>query len=186
MNAIIIGGIILFIIITIIIYNGLIGKKNQVENAFGSIDVMLKKRYDLIPNLVESVKAYMKHEKETLTNITAMRTEAISGSCSVEEKIQLENQISGMMHNIMVAVENYPDLKASEQFTLLQRSWNEAEEQISAARRAYNAAVTDYNNGVEQFPSSIFASKLGYQRKAVFIIPEIERQNLNAGAMFEN
>lgn len=186
MSTIVIGGIILFLIIPIVIYNGLVGKKNQVENAFGSMDVMLKKRYDLIPNLVESVKAYMKHEKETLTNITALRTQAMSGSCSTEERVQLENQISGMMRNIMVAVENYPNLKASEQFTMLQRSWNEAEEQISAARRSYNASVTDYNNGVEQFPSNIFASMLGYQRKAVFVIPDVERQNVNAGALFGN
>ncbi len=183
---IIIGAVALLFIIVILIYNNLVGKRNQVENAFGSIDVMLKKRYDLIPNLVESVKAYMKHEKETLTNITAMRARAISGNISSDEKVQIENQISGMMRNIMVAVENYPDLKASEQFTMLQRSWNEAEEQISAARRSYNASVTDYNNAVETFPSNIFASMFGHKRKEVFVIPEVERQNISAKAMFGN
>ena len=183
----IIAGVIGFVIIVvIIIYNNLVGARNQVENAFGSIDVMLKKRYDLIPNLVESVKSYMKHEKDTLTNITAMRAKAISGNVSNDEKVQIENQLSGMMRNIMVAVENYPDLKASEQFTMLQRSWNETEEQISAARRAYNASVTAYNNAVEKFPSSIFASMFGHKRKQVFEIPEVERQNISAKSMFNN
>lgn len=183
---IVIAAAVLLFIVVIIIYNSLVSKRNQVENAFAGIDVMLKKRYDLIPNLVESVKAYMKHEKETLTSITAMRAKAISGNLSDDEKVQMENQISGMMRNIMVAVENYPDLKASEQFTMLQRSWNEAEEQISAARRAYNASVTDYNNAVETFPSTIFASMFGHKRKQVFVIPEVERQNISAKALFGN
>lgn len=181
-----IGAVVLLLLIVIFIYNNLVSKRNQVENAFGSIDVMLKKRYDLIPNLVETVKTYMKHEKETLTNITAMRAKAISGNISTDEKIQIENQISGMMRNIMVAVENYPDLKATEQFTQLQRSWNEAEEQISAARRAYNASVTDYNTTVETFPSAIFASAFGHKRKEVFVIPEAERQNISAKNLFGN
>ncbi|MEJ0033930.1 MAG: LemA family protein [Bacteroidota bacterium] len=181
-----IGGVVLLIIIVIGIYNNLVGARNQVENAFGSIDVMLKKRYDLIPNLVESVKAYMKHEKDTLTSITELRAKAISGNLSTEERIDVENKLSGMMRNVMVAVESYPELKADSQFTMLQRSWNEAEEQISAARRAYNAAVTSYNNACEKFPSSIFASMFGHKRKAVFVIPEVERQNISAKALFGN
>lgn len=181
-----IGGVVLLIIIVIGIYNNLVGARNQVENAFGSIDVMLKKRYDLIPNLVETVKAYMKHEKETLTSITELRTKAISGNLSNEEKIEVENKLSGMMRSVMVAVESYPELKADSQFTMLQRSWNEAEEQISAARRSYNAAVTSYNNAVEKFPSSLFASMFGHKRKQVFVIPEVERQNISAKAMFSN
>lgn len=183
---IIIGAAVLVLIIIAGIYNSLVSKRNQVENAFGSIDVMLKKRYDLIPNLVESVKAYMKHEKETLANITSMRTKALSGNISTDEKVQLENSISGMMRGIMVAVENYPELKASEQFTMLQRSWNEAEEQISAARRAYNSSVTEYNNAVETFPSNVFASLFGHRRKEVFVIQEAERQNISAKSMFGN
>lgn len=168
------------------IYNNLVGARNQVENAFGSIDVMLKKRYDLIPNLVETAKAYMKHERETLTSITEMRTRAIAPNISTDEKVQLENHISGMMKSVMVSVENYPDLKASEQFTMLQRSWNETEEQISAARRNYNASVTAYNNAVEKFPSNIFASMFGHKRKYVLEIPETERQNVSAKAMFNS
>lgn len=183
---IVIGGVVLLVIIIVAIYNNLVGSRNQVENAFGSIDVMLKKRYDLIPNLVETVKAYMKHEKETLTSITELRTRAVSGNLSNEERVEVENKMSGLMRNVMVAVESYPELKADSQFTMLQRSWNEAEEQISAARRAYNAAVTSYNNAVEKFPSSIFASMFGHKRKAVFVIPEVERQNISAKAMFGN
>jgi LemA protein len=179
----VVGFIILLIILT---YNNLVGSKNQVENAFGSIDAMLKKRYDLIPNLVETVKVYMKHERETLASITEMRTKAVSGTISNDEKVQLDNQLSGMMRSVMVAVENYPDLKANDQFSMLQRSWNEAEEQISAARRAFNAAVTSYNNAVEKFPSNIFASMFGYKRRQVFEIPEVERQNISAKNMFGN
>lgn len=175
-----------FVLIAVLIYNGLVGARNNVENAFGSIDAMLKKRYDLIPNLVETVKVYMKHEKDTLTSITELRTKAISGNISPDEKVQVENQLARAMRNVMVAVERYPELKADSQFTMLQRSWNEAEEQISAARRAYNAAVTDYNNAVEKFPSSIFAAIFGHKRKQVLVIPEVERQNISAKALFNS
>ena len=174
------------LIFPILIYNNLVGSRNAIENAFGSIDAMLKKRYDLIPNLVETAKAYMKYEKETLTSITEMRTKAVSGNMSNDEKVDVENKLSGMMRSVMVAVENYPDLKANDQFVMLQRSWNEAEEQISAARRSYNAAVTDYNNAVEKFPSNIFANMFGHKRRQVFEIPEAERQNVSAKTMFGN
>ncbi len=187
MSPFIIPGIIGFIvIIAIVIYNNLVGSKNQVENAFGTIDAMLKKRYDLIPNLVETVKAYMKHEKDTLTEITSMRAKAMSGSPTTDEKVHMENQLAGLMRNVMVAVEQYPELKASEQFNMLQRSWNETEEQISAARRAYNASVTDYNNAVQKFPSNLFAFMFGHKKMEVFVIPEAERQNVSAKAMFGN
>ncbi len=176
-----------FVLIMIVfIYNNLVGSRNSVENAFGSIDAMLKKRYDLIPNLVETVKVYMKHEKDTLTQVTELRAKAMSGTISTDEKVGLENQLSGMMRNVMVAVESYPDLKASEQFSMLQRSWNEAEEQISAARRNYNSAVTQYNNAIEKFPSNILAGMFNHKRKPVFEIPEAERQNVSAKSMFNN
>jgi LemA protein len=170
----------------VFIYNNLVGSRNSVENAFGSIDAMLKKRYDLIPNLVETVKVYMKHEKDTLTQITELRNKATSSTISQDEKVGLENKLSGLMRNVMVAVESYPDLKASEQFTMLQRSWNEAEEQIAAARRAYNSAVTQYNNAVDKFPSNIFASMFNHKRKPVFEIPQAERENVSAKSLFSN
>ena len=183
---IVIGGVVLLIIIIISIYNNLVGARNQVENAFGSIDVMLKKRYDLIPNLVESVKAYMKHEKDTLTSITELRTKAVSGNLSTEERIDVENKLTGMMRNVMVAVESYPELKADSQFTMLQRSWNEAEEQISAARRAYNAAVTDYNNAIEMFPTNLAASAMGYARQPLLTAPPAEREPIAVGPLSGN
>lgn len=172
--------------ILVIAYNNLISARNSVEQAFGSIDAMLKKRYDLIPNMVETVKVYMKHEKDILSQVTELRTKALSTTISTDERVSLENQLSGMMRNVMVSVENYPDLKASEQFTLLQRSWNEAEEQISAARRAYNSSVTQYNNAVEKFPSNILANMFNHKRKLVFEIPDTERQNVSAKVLFGN
>jgi len=168
-----------------IMYNSLINKNNQVENAFGGMDAQLKKRYDLIPNLVKSVKTYMKHEAETLTEITELRTKAMSGKISDDEKVSLDNAITSKLGGIMVAVENYPDLKASDNFNQLQRSLNEVEEQISASRRAYNATITSYNNGVEMFPTNILAGMMNMQRKNVFEIPETERENVDVGDLFD-
>jgi LemA protein len=165
-------------------YNGLIGKKNSVENAFASIDTILKKRYDLIPNLVAAVKQYMEHEKGILENITALRAKALSGNVSSDEAITLNNEINKAMGGIMVAVENYPDLKANQNFMDLQRSLNEVEEQLSAARRAFNAAVTDFNNAVEMFPTNIMAGLMSYTRRQLFEIPEVERQNPDVKNLF--
>ena len=169
-----------------IVYNGLVGKRNQVENAFAGMDTMLKKRYDLIPNLVASVKQYAKHEATTLEEITALRAKAISGNVSSEESVALNNQITKSLGGIMVAVENYPELKANENFLQLQRSLNETEEQISAARRAFNASVTDYNNAVEMFPSNILAGMMNFKRKTLFEIPETQRENVDVKHLFEN
>lgn len=180
----VIVGLVAFGLISV--YNNLVGSRNNVDSAFGSIDAMLKKRYDLIPNLVESVKVYMNHEKDTLMQVTELRTKAVSGSVSTEEKVAIDNQLSSMMRKVMVAVEGYPDLKSSEQFTMLQRSWNEAEEQIAASRRAYNSAVTEYNNAVEKFPSNLLAGIFGHKRKTVFEIPQAERENVSAKNLFAN
>lgn len=173
-------------LIAIMVYNGLIRKKNEVDNAFGGIDVQLKKRYDLIPNLVATVQQYASQEKELLEKITQLRAKAVGGNLSNDEKVDLDNQISGALRNIMVSVENYPDLKASENFLNLQRSLNEVESQISAARRAYNAAVTDFNNGIETFPGNLMAGMMGLSRKQVFEIPETERQNVNVKDLFKS
>ena len=167
-------------------YNTLVGKKNDVENIFAGVDAVLKKRYDLVPNLVAAVKNYMKHEAGLLTEITELRARASSGRISDDEKVDLDNKLSRALGGIMIAVENYPDLKASQNFMQLQRSLNEIEEQISAARRAYNAAVTDYNNAVEMFPTNIAAGMMNYQRKQVFEISEQERQNVNVGDLFQS
>ncbi len=175
----------ILILIPVLMYNGLVNKKNQVLNAFASIDTMLKKRVDLIPNLVQTVKTYMKHEEKVLTGITEMRAKATSGQLTDDDRVALDNQISKAIGGIMVAVENYPDLKANENFIQLQRSLNEIEEQISAARRAYNTSVTNYNNAIEMFPTNIMASMMSYGRKQLFEIPKKERENVNVGQLFK-
>lgn len=181
---IIISVVLVFVISIVSMYNGLIRRRNEVDNAFGGMDVQLKKRYDLIPNLVSTVKQYAQHEKDLLTKVTEMRAKATSGKLSNDEKVALDNQISAGMKGIMVAVESYPDLKASANFMNLQRTLNEVESQISAARRTYNAVITMYNNGIQTFPRNIIARKMKMQTKHVFEIPEVERQNVDVNSMF--
>lgn len=183
---IIIAVIVILGLIVMSMYNGLIRKKNEVANAFGGMDVQLKKRYDLIPNLISTVKQYMNHERELLTKVTELRTKAMDAGLSDESKVDLDNQITHAMKGIMVAVENYPDLKANQNFLNLQRTMNEVESQISASRRAYNAAVTDFNNGVQMFPTSIMAGMMKLTTKKVFEIPDVERQNYNAKDLFNS
>ncbi len=175
---------ILFVIV--LIYNGLIGKKNQVKNVFGTIDVLLKKRYDLIPQLVAAVKGYMRHERSLLQEITEARARAVSGRLSDDEQVLLDNTVSKQLGGIMLAVENYPDLKADKSFMHLQRTMTEVEEQISAARRAYNAAVEAFNNAVEMFPTNIIASMMGYKARNFFEISEDQRENVDAGDLLED
>lgn len=182
MTGLIILGVIALILI--LMYNSLISRKNQVENIFGSVDTVLKKRFDLIPNLVSSVQQYMAHEKELLEKITQWRSQAMKPDISQEKKIELDAKMSSALGSIMVAVENYPDLKANENIMHLQRTLTEVEAQISAARRAYNQAVTDYNNAIEMFPTNIMANMMHYQRKAVFEINESERENVNVKELF--
>ena len=181
---IIIVAIVVIGLIIVDMYNGLIRKKDEVENAFGGMDVQLKKRYALISNLISTVKQYMTHEKELLTKVTELRSQAISGTVSNEQKVDLDNQITGEMKGIMVAVENYPDLKANENFMKLQKTMNEVESQISAARRAYNASITDFNNGVQMFPSSIVAGMMKLSAKKVFQIPEVQGENVSINDLF--
>lgn len=181
---IIISAVVLLAIIITAMYNGLIRRRNEVDNAFGGMDVQLKKRYDLIPNIVATVKQYAAHEKDLLTKVTEMRAKATNGNLSADEKVALDNQISAGMKSIMVAVENYPDLKASENFINLQRTLNEVESQISAARRTYNAVITDYNNGIQTFPQNILAGMMKMTKKEVFVIPETERQNVDVKSLF--
>jgi LemA protein len=179
------GGAALVFFVAIAIYNGLVGKKNAVEEAFSGIDVQLKKRYDLIPNLVDSAKAYMQHEKSLLENIVSLRNRAMEAPAGSAQSIQANAEISTALRGLSVAVENYPQLRSVESFNLLQRSLNEVEEQLSAARRTYNSAVVDYNNALEQIPSSFFASAMGYQRKAVFEAAQAERANVSVGKLFQ-
>lgn len=172
-------------ILVAFLYNTLVGRRNDVENAFGSVDVLLKKRHDLIPNLVAAVKRYMKHEADLLGRVTELRSRALQGGLSPDETVDLENQITRSVGQVMVAVESYPELKADEQFQQLQRSLNEVEEQISAARRAFNAAVTSLNNGIEMFPSNLVAAMMGLQRRKVFEIPDVQRENVDVAQLFQ-
>jgi len=172
------------IIILVLMYNSLVAKKNQVRNIFASIDTQLKKRYDLIPNLVASVSKYMEHEKSLLEDITELRAQANRSNATQSDKIALDNKMSAALGSIMIAVENYPELKANENVMHLQRTLNEVEEQISAARRAYNQAVTDYNNALEQIPTNFMANAMNYTKEELFVIVETERQNVNVKELF--
>lgn len=166
-------------------YNSLVRKKNQVSNIFATVDAMLKKRYDLIPNLVAVAQKYMEHEQHVLTEVTRLRARALSGDASDDEKIEIDRKISKAIKGILVAVENYPALRANENFLHLQATLNEVEEQISAARRAYNAAVTDYNNAVEMFPTNVMAQLINYKRKTLFEITPAEREAVDVHKLFQ-
>lgn len=170
----------------VLLYNNLIRKKNEIQNAFGGIDVQLKKRYDLIPNLVSTVKEYAVHEKEILTKVTELRSQAISGKkLSSAEKVKIDDEISGNLRQLMISVENYPDLKANTNFIQLQRSLNEIESQISAARRTFNSTVTGYNNSIQVFPGNIIASMMNLTTQEVFSITEKERENVKVDQLFK-
>jgi len=178
--------VIVLAIVLVLMYNSLVAKKNQVENIFASVDTQLKKRYDLIPNLVASVSKYMEHEKSILQDITKLRAEANKPNISNEHKMALDAKMSAALGSIMIAVENYPELKANENVMHLQHSLTEVEAQISAARRAYNQAVTDYNNALEQIPTNFMASAMNYRKKDVFVISEGERQNVDVKELFNS
>lgn len=172
------------LLVFIFIYNSIMGKRNEIENATGGIDTYLKQRYDLIPNLVSAVKKYMEHEKSLLENVTKLRTQAMSANPKKDDIAAINNEISKMLGGIMVSVENYPDLKSNTNFTNLQNTLKEVEENIAASRRYYNTAVTDFNNSLDMFPSNIIAGMMGMKRRAVFEAPEHEKKNVNIGELF--
>lgn len=176
------GGIVA--LIGIYYYNKLIRRKNEIDNANGTINAMLKNRYDLIPNLVDTVKTYMTYETNLLDKLTAMRTKALASGTSDVDKIKLNSDISGTLKQIMVSAENYPELKASNNFLQLQESWTDIEDRISASRRFYNNAVTDYNIAVKTFPGNIFAGMMNYKTKPVFETSAEESEKLNAKDLF--
>lgn len=171
------------LLIGIRIYNDLIMKKNQVSKSFSSVDVLLKKRWDLIPNLVSVVKHHLEFEQQTLAEVTRLRSRAMASDISPQQRLDVENQITRTVGNIMALIENYPELKSDSHVTQLLESLNETEEQISAARRFYNTAVTSYNNSIEMFPSNIVASYMRYRTKELFTTPAEERANVNVGEL---
>lgn len=182
------GSLLLIIVLAVAwgigLYNNLIKLENQVDNSLSTIDVELKKRYDLIPNLISTVKAFMTHEKELLSKVTELRSKAMSPELSSEDKLATEGQISNTLSKIMVAVEQYPELKSQENFQELQDSINRIEERLAAVRRVYNSSVTYYNNTIEIFPNVILANAMNFKEKSWFEVQESERENINVGAMF--
>ena len=178
MIALIVILVILFIFIGyfIAIYNGLVKLKNQSEEAWSSIDVQLKRRHDLIPNLVETVKGYAGHEKETLTKVIEARNMAMQASGNLEQKAQAENFLTGTLKSLFALSENYPQLKANENFLQLQNSLEEIEDNIQNARRYYNAVVRDLNIKVESFPSNIVAGMFNFNKKEYFEMDEKEKE----------
>ena len=173
-GVIVLGGLIVIAGYVISTYNWLVKLRNRIENAWAQIDVQLKRRYDLIPNLVETVKGYTKHEKETLTQITKYRAQLVTGS--VEEKAKANNMLTNALKSLFAVSENYPNLKANENFKLLQEELAGTENKISYVRTAYNDNVLRYDNALEMFPSNIVASMLGFKAKPYFEVPESERE----------
>lgn len=169
---------VIVLLIPVLMYNTLVAKRNQIHNIFGTMDALLKKRWDLIPNLVSTVKGYADHERQLFENVTRARAQAQQGQLSEDQQVGLENSFIQLLGVVRATVENYPDLKASDNFMHLQRTLNELEEQISAARRAYNASVTDYNNSVQMFPTNIIAQMFKFREKPLFQIEAEQRENV--------
>jgi LemA protein len=178
MKIIIISFVALMGLMAIMANNKIIAKKNQVAQAFGSIEIYLKKRFDLIPNLIAMLNKYLAHEKETLLKITELRS-SIERASDANEKIKASNELSHIMSSLNINVENYPDLKADKQFTTIEYELSDIEDQISAARRAYNAAVTSYNNTIQMFPASIVASIRKDKPGTLLEIPKSDQKEIN-------
>lgn len=163
----------ILIIWPIVIYNGLVTLRNRAKEAWSDIDVQLKRRYDLIPNLVEVVKGYAKHEKELFENVTKARAAAIKATGAAEQA-KAENALSAALKSIFAVAENYPQLRASENFQKLQDELTDTENKIEAARRFYNSNVRDLNTRIEKFPDSIIASLFGFKQMELFELEEAE------------
>ncbi|MFT4261129.1 MAG: LemA family protein [Candidatus Woesearchaeota archaeon] len=171
----IIGGAIILLII--FIYNGLVRVKNQVKNAWAQIDVQLKRRNDLIPNLIETVKGYAKHERGVFTEVTKARTQVMNAN-TVDEKADASNMLSNTLKSLFAVAENYPDLKANENFLQLQEELSGTENKIAYSRQHYNDMVMRFNTKIEVFPNNLFASIFGFKQEEMFKTDEAERQNV--------
>lgn len=158
-------------------YNGLITLRNRVQEAWSDIDVQLKRRYDLIPNLLETVKGYAKHEASTLDNVVKARAAAM-GAQSTHDKAEAENMLSNTLKSLFAVSENYPDLKASQNFLQLQDDLKDTEDKIQASRRFYNANVRDFNTKIQVFPNNMIASQMKFTKYEFFEAGEAEKQNV--------
>jgi len=169
--------LVLIVVYALTTYNSLIGLNNKVKEAFSTMDVYLKKRWDLIPNIVETVKGYAKHEKETLEEIVELRNSSYD-KMSDDDKIKANEEISKGITKIMALAEAYPDLKASDNFKDLSNQLSKVEEDIANSRKYYNGVVRTFNNKVEMFPSNLFALIFGFKAKAMFEVEAKERENV--------
>ena len=172
---IVVAILILFVIVTIIhMYNNLVGLRNRVKNSYAQIDVQLKRRNDLIPNLVETVKGYASHEKNVLEEVTKARTNVMNAN-TIEETSAADNQLTGALKTLFAVAENYPELKANSNFQQLQSELSETEDKIAYARQFYNDVVLKYNNACQQFPSNLLAKLFGFKEETFFEAPVEER-----------
>ena len=174
---VIVGVVVLILTFIFIEFNGFVKLNNKEKEAFATMDVYLKKRWDLIPNLVETVKGYAKHEKDTLEEVVKLRSGDYD-TMSDDEKINANTKITKGISKIMALAESYPNLKASENFSNLAKELTKTEDEIAQSRKYYNATVRLFNNKVEMFPSSIFAKIFGYKAKKMFEASETERNNV--------
>ena len=169
--------IVLFILFFVFAYNSLITQRNRIDNAWSQIDVQLKKRYDLIPNLVETVKGYTKHEKTVFENVTKARTAAL-GAQSIGEKAKAEGMLSGTLKSLFAVAENYPQLQASANFKMLQEELSGIEGKIAYARQFYNDSVMSYNTSIQTVPTNIVAGMFGFVAREFFKADDAERENV--------
>jgi len=174
---IVIGIIVLIILWVISIYNSLVRLRNRRQNAFADIDVQLRQRHDLVPQLVETVKGYGAHERDLLLKVTEARSAAINAS-SIDDKIVAEQQLTSALQGLRVQVEAYPDLKANQNFLQLQEELSDIENKLAASRRFFNAATTEYNNSVESFPGNLIARNFGFQREIFFDLGTENRKQM--------
>ena len=167
------------IIVLVVMYNGLVQAKNSVKNAWSQIDVQLKRRHDLIPNLVETVKGYMKHERETLESVTKARQQAVDlSNASVADRAKIENFLSQTLKSLFAVSENYPDLKAKQNFLGLQEEITTTENRVSFSRQAYNDEVLNLNNKTEMFPTNIIAGMFNFEEAEFFEIEDITEKEV--------
>ena len=173
MGWIILAIVVVIAIVLVVIYNQLVTLRQRVQNAWSQIDVQLQRRFDLIPNLVETVKGYMTHEQETLTKVTDLRS-SWADARTVEQKAELEGQLTDTLKTIMAVAENYPNLKADQSFNNLQAELSDTENKISYSRQFYNDTVTMYNTKLETFPSNLVASMFGFKASTLFNVDNDE------------
>ena len=168
---VVIGIIVVIAIWVMTIYNGLVAMRQRTDQAFADIDVQLKQRHDLIPNLVETVKGYAAHERGTLEAVVQARNAAVAAP-GVEQKVAAENMLTGALRQLFAVAEAYPDLKANQNFQQLQMELTDIENKLAASRRFFNNAVQEYNTGIQQFPAALFAGMFGFHPKTFFDLGE--------------